>query len=143
MRDLPEYGRLLVAVILAVLVLSASVAAVAQTRSPDVPVLVVGVDDPDPRNLRRTHEFFRRVIAELKGVMSRAGFSVIEEEAVAVDLKWKIRDRFSKTELLELVKDINRSDNATHGIQALVALSIHKVVRRLNSWGQGHNPDEG
>ena len=133
MSGLPKHRRFLVAAVLTALVLSASASAVAQTRYPDVPVLVVG-DDEDPQTVPRSHEIFRRVVAELKGVMSRAGFRVIEEAAVAVDLEWKIRDRRPKMDLIDLAKGMNRSGDATHGVRALVLLGIRVSTERLNAW---------
>ena len=117
MFNLPGNLRLVGAVILAALVLATSASALAQTRYSDVPVLVVG-EDEDPQTVSRSHEIFQRVIAELKGVMSRAGFRVIDEGAVSVDLGWEIRDRRPKMELIDLAKLMNRSGDATHGVRA-------------------------
>ena len=73
--------------------------ATAQTRYADVPILVVA-EDEDTSTARRSSELARRVITALKSGMSRVGFRVIEEEAVAGDLKWTIRDRRPKIERL-------------------------------------------
>ena len=123
MFNLPGVLRLVGDVILATLVLATSASALAQTRFSDVPVMVVG-EDEDPQTVGRSHEIFQRVIAELKGVMSRAGFRVIDEAAVSVDLGWEIRDRRPKMELIDLAKLMNRSGDATHGVRALVPFSI-------------------
>ena len=136
MSSLFDHRRFTVAVILAVLVLSAPAAALAQARSLDVPVVVMGVDGR--QTLPRNHELFQRVIAEVKGVMSRAGFRVIEEGAVGVALGWKIgewrnRQRLSEEDLIDLVMGMNQSNDATHGVRALVVLSIHPAVRRLHT----------
>ena len=70
MSGLFEHRRFAFAVVLAVLALSAPAAALAQTGSQDVPVVVMGVDS---RTLPRTHELSQRVIAGIKGIMSDAG----------------------------------------------------------------------
>ena len=136
MSSLFEHRRFAFALTLAVLVLSAPAAALAQTRSQDVPVVVMGVDGRE--TLPRTHELFQRVIAEIKGIMSRAGFRVVEEGAVALDLGWRIgewrnRERLSEPDLIDLVRDMNRSRDATHGVRALVVLSIHAALKRLHT----------
>ena len=66
------------ATVAAVPALAAFGAASAQTCYPDVPMLAVG-EDENPLTVGRSHEIFRRVIAELKGVMSRAGLRVVDE----------------------------------------------------------------
>lgn len=114
----------------AVLMLVLSTATAAQQRYHDAPVLVVA-EDEDPRTVRRGHEIFRGVIAELKGVMSRSGFSVMEEEAVSVDLGWEVRDRRPKAELIDLAKLMNRSRDATHEVRSLVAVRVAVEVMAL------------
>lgn len=130
MHDFTPGSRSVAAVVVAALVLVLSAAASAQPRYHDVPVLVVA-EDEDPRTVRRSHEIFRGVIAELKGVMSRSGFSVLEEEAVSVDLDWEVRDRRPKAELIDLAKLMNRSGDATHGVRSLVAVRVGVEVRAL------------
>ena len=105
----------------------------AQTRHPDVPVMVIG-EDEDPRTIRRSDEIFRNVISELKAVMSRHGFRVIDEAAVSVDLKWEIRDRRPKKDLIDLAKMLNRSGDVTHAVRALVPLTIRVEVRALHAY---------
>ena len=130
MSGLFEHGRFAFAVILAVLVLTAPAAALAQTGSQDVPVVVMGVDGGRETLLPRTHELFQRVIAKIKGIMDRAEFRVVEEVAVASDLGWRIDERLSERDLIELVKDMNKSRDATHGVRALVVVSIHADLDR-------------
>ena len=130
-----RYRHFAVAAVLAALVAAAPAVAFAQTRYPDVPVLVAGEDEgaqqhglycgSGPWIVPRSHGIFQRVIAEIKGVASRAGFRVIDEAAVAVDLDWKIRDGRPKMDLIDLAKMMNRSADATHGVRALVLFSIH------------------
>lgn len=130
--DHPGYPRLVAATVLAALVLTAPAAAFAQARYPDVPVLVAG-EDENPDTIPRSHEIFQRVMAELKGVLSRAGFQVIEEAAVAVDLDWQIRDRRPRMDLIDLAKMMNRSTDATHGVRALVLFSVLAKGKSLYS----------
>ena len=126
-------ARFVVAVVLAVALPAVFGPVAAQTRPPDVPVLVVG-EDEDPRTIPRSSEIFRNVIAELKAVMSRAGFRVIDEGAVSVDLKWEIRDRRPKKDLIDLAKMLNRSGDATHGVRALVPFAIRVEDKALHAY---------
>lgn len=127
----PEIARYLVAVALAALMLVGGTA-IAQQRYHDVPVLVVA-EDEDPRTVRRSHEISLGVIAELKGVMSRSGFKVVDEQAVSVDLGWEVRDRRPTADLIELAKLMNQSGDATHGVRALVTVSVDVEVRALQT----------
>ena len=133
MRNLSGHLRFVTLVVLAALVLSASASALAQTRDTDVPILVAG-EDEDTRTIKRSDEIFQRVIAEIKGVLSRAGFSVVEEAAVAVDQDWEIRDRRPKKDLLDLAMMMNRSSDATHGVRAVVLVSIRAKTTEYHTY---------
>ena len=133
MSGLFEHGRFAFAVVLAVLALSAPAAALVQTGSQDVPVVVMGVDGGRETLLLRTHELFQHVIAKIKGIMDRAGFRVVEEGAVASELGWRIEERLSERDLIELVKDMNKSRDATHRVRALVVVSIHAAPETVRS----------
>ena len=106
--------------------------ATAQTRYADVPVLVVA-EDEDTSTARRSSELARRVVTALKGSMSRAGFRVIEEEAVAGDLKWTVRDRRPKIELFQLVKLMAKSGKAEHQVRAMVLYRTYVFLKSLSS----------
>ena len=96
----------------------------------NIPVLVMS-EDEDPNSVKRSSDIFKRVIAELKGAMQRHGFRMIDEESVAVDLGWKVRDRRKKTELIETVKLMNRSGKASHRVRAWVLFRIHAQAEEL------------
>ncbi len=131
MHDFLAGWRFIAAAVLAALTwLPSTTAAAAEQQYSDVPVLVVA-EDEDPRTVRRSHEIFRGVMAEFKGVMSRRGFGVVEEEAVSVDLGWEVRDRRPKADLIDLAKLMNRSGDATHGVRSLVAVRIDVQARAL------------
>ena len=106
--------------------------ATAQTRYADVPILVVA-EDEDTSTARRSSELARRVITALKSGMSRVGFRVIEEEAVAGDLKWTIRDRRPKIELFQLVKLMVKSGKAEHQVRAMVLYRTYVFLKSLSS----------
>ena len=97
----------------------------------NIPVLVMG-EDEDPNTVVRSSDIFKRVIAELRGSMQRHGFRMIDEESVAVDLGWTISDRRSKMDLLETIKLMNKSHNATHQVRALVLFRIHAQAKQLS-----------
>ena len=124
--------RFIAAAVPAMSMLLLSTATSAQQRYHDVPVLVVA-EDEDRGTVRRGHEIFRGVIAELKGVMSRSGFSVMEEGAVSVDLGWEVRDRRPTAELIDLAKLMNRSGDATHEVRSLVAVRVRVEVKGLDA----------
>ena len=97
----------------------------------NIPVLVMS-EDEDPNSVKRSSDIFKRVIAELKGAMQRHGFRMIDEESVAVDLGWKVRDRRKKTELIETVKLMNKSGQASHQVRAWVLFRIHAQAKKLD-----------
>ncbi len=111
------------------LVLAACGPTVAQTHQySDVPVLVAAWDD-DKFTVRRGSEIFRRVISVLRENMAREGFRVVDEEAVAVDLGWKVSDRRPKMDLIDLAKSMNRSDTASHQVRALFLIRVRAAAQ--------------
>ena len=102
------------------------------TRYADVPVLVVG-EDEDRTTVKRSSDIFKRVLAELKHGMKRIGFRMVDEESVAVDLGWKVKDRRPKTELFEVAKLMTRSGKASHRVRAMVLFRIHAAAKSLGS----------
>ena len=97
----------------------------------NIPVLVMS-EDEDPTTVTRSSDIFKRVLAELKGAMQRHGFRMIDEESVAVDLGWTITDRRPKSDLLEAIKLMNRSHNASHQVRASVLFRVHAQARQLD-----------
>ena len=106
---------------------------IAQTQYSDVPVLVAA-EDENKLSVRRGSEIFRRIISALRDGMYRKGFRVVDEESVAVDLGWKIKDRRSKMDLIGMAKDLNKSDKATHQVRALF---LFRVFAAAESRGGG------
>lgn len=97
----------------------------------NIPVLVVS-EDEDPTTVVRSSDIFKRVLAELRGSMQRHGFRMIDEESVAIDLGWTISDRRSKMELLEAIKLMSKSRDATHQVRAWVLFRIHAQAKQLS-----------
>ena len=97
----------------------------------NIPVLVMS-EDEDPNSVKRSSDIFKRVVAELQGAMQRHGFRMIDEESVAVDLGWEIADRRPKSELIESVKLMGKSDNAAHQVRAWVLVRIHAQAKELS-----------
>ena len=114
------------------LVLLSSDEATAQTRYADVPVLVVA-EDEDEKTLKRSSDIARRVVASLQDGMSRMGFRVLDEQAVAGDLEWTIRDRRPKMELIQIAKLMSKSGKATHQVRALVLYRTYVSLSSLPS----------
>ena len=97
----------------------------------NIPVLVMG-EDEDPNSVKRSSDIFKRVIAELRGAMQRHGFRMIDEESVAVDLGWEITERRPKSELIEAVKLMSKSNKASHQVRAWVLFRIHAQAKELS-----------
>ena len=112
--------------------LLAGAPAAAQTQYNDVPVLVVG-EDEDKTTVKRSSDIFKRVLAELTHGMKRTGFRMVDEESVAVDLGWKVKDRRPKRELIEVAKLMTKSGKATHRVRAMVLFRIHAAAKSLGS----------
>ena len=115
---------------LAALGLTACAGTGAVTRYADVPVLVVG-EDEDRTTVKRSSDLFKRVLAELKHAMKRTGFRMVDEEAVAADLGWKIKDRRPKRELIEVAKLMTKSGKASHRVRAMVLFRIHATAESV------------
>ena len=98
----------------------------------DIPVLILA-DDGAGNTVERSHEIVRSVIATLQDSMGSAGFRVIDEEAIAGDLKWKIRNRRPKKELIRIAKLISRSGRAEHQVRVLVLFRTRPMVKELRS----------
>ena len=124
-------GRFAVALLVAVAWTVAPAFAQDDTVGTNVPVLVVS-EDEDPTTVKRSSDIFKRVLAELRAAMQRHGFRMIDEESVAVDLGWTIADRRSKVDLLEAIKLMSKSRDATHQVRAWVLFRIHAQARELS-----------
>ena len=98
----------------------------------NIPVLVVS-EDEDPNTVKRSSDIFKRVIAELQGAMQRHGFRVIDEESVAADLGWEITDRRPKRQLIETIKLMSKSNQASHQVRAWVLFRVHAQAKQLTS----------
>lgn len=101
------------------------------TGRANVPVLVMG-EDEDLSTAPRSSDMFKRVIAEMNAGMARQGFRVVDEESVAVDLGWRMRDRRPKYELIQAVKLMNGSGSATHRVRAFTLFRIHNQVQLMD-----------
>ncbi len=95
----------------------------AQTRN-NIPVIVMA-EDSDPRTVRRSSDINKRVMAELKQSMMNHGFRMRDEEMLAVELGWNVRDRRPKTELVRAAKLANREATASTRSRALALYRIH------------------
>jgi hypothetical protein len=101
----------------------------AQSRN-NIPVIVMP-EDSDPRTVRRSSDINKRVMAELKQSMMNHGFRMLDEEMLAVQLGWEIRDRRPKTELVRAAKLANREATANTRSRALALYRIHAYKEDL------------
>ncbi len=95
-----------------------------------IPIMILG-EDSDPSSISRSSDIFRRVINELKQQMSRYNFYVIDEEMMAAEFGWKVRDRRPKSELIQVVGFGNRSGNRSYQVRALVIFKIRAIPKDL------------
>ena len=130
-RYRPGTRSAVAALAVALLASNAFAADASRNVGTNIPVLVMS-EDSDPTTVKRSSDIFKRVIAELKGSMQRHGFRMVDEESVAVDLGWEVRDRRPKTELIETVKLMGQSRNASHRVRAWVLFRIHAQARELD-----------
>ncbi|MDE0001647.1 MAG: hypothetical protein OXQ29_03005 [Rhodospirillaceae bacterium] len=98
----------------------------------DVPILILA-DDGAADTVERSHSIVGTVIAKLQDSMGSAGFRVIDEEAIAGDLRWKIRNRRAKSELIQIAKLMSKSDRAEHQVRVLVLFRTRPMVKPLRS----------
>ncbi|GAB6051200.1 hypothetical protein JCM17960_00200 [Magnetospira thiophila] len=95
----------------------------AQTQD-NIPVIVMP-EDSDTRSVTRSSDINKRVSAALKDSMFRHGFRMVDEEMLAVDLGWAVRDRRPKTELVDSAKLANKAAKANLQSRALALYRIH------------------
>ena len=107
-----------------------AVAASAAQAQP-VRIIVMG-EDSDPATIRRNHDIYKRVIAELRRPMRRAEFDIMDEEIIAADLGFAINERRPKLELLQTVKLANRSLNMNNRSRFLTLFRIHVFSETLS-----------
>ncbi len=96
-----------------------------------VRIIVMG-EDSDPATIRRGHDIFKRVIAELRRPMRKAEFDIMDEEIIATDLGFAVNERRPKLELLQTVKLANRSLNMNNRSRFLALFRIHVYSETLS-----------
>ena len=101
--------------------------ALAQSQG-NIPVIVMA-EDSDPKTVKRSSDINKRVMAALKQSMMNHGFRMIDEEMMAVELGWKIRDRRPKTELVKAAKLANKQASASLRSRALALYRIHAYLK--------------
>jgi len=95
-----------------------------------IPIMVLG-EDSDPKSVPRSSDIFRRVIIELKRQMARQNFYVIDEEMMAAEFGWKVRDRRPKTELIQVADLATQSGNMSYQARAMVTFKIRAMAKDL------------
>ena len=93
----------------------------------DIPILVMG-EDSDPKSVRRSSDIFRRVISSLQEQMSRYDFYVVDEEILAVEMGWQVRERRPKTELIQVVQLANQSGDPRLQVRAMAVFKIRAAA---------------
>jgi hypothetical protein len=96
----------------------------------DIPVIIMG-EDSDPMSVARSSDIFRRVISMLQEQMSRYDFYVIDEEILAVEMGWQVRQRRPKTELMQVVQMANQSRDPRLQAKAMVVFKIRAAAQNV------------
>ena len=96
----------------------------------DIPVIIMG-EDSDPMSVARSSDIFRRVISMLQEQMSRYDFYVIDEEILAVEMGWQVRERRPKTELMQVVQLANQSRDPRLQAKAMVVFKIRAAAQNV------------
>lgn len=96
----------------------------------DIPIIVMG-EDSDPMSVARSSDIFRRVISMIQEQMSRYDFYVIDEEILATELGWQIRQRRPKTELIQVVQLANQSRDPRLQARAMVIFKIRAAAQNV------------
>ncbi len=96
----------------------------------DIPVIIMG-EDSDPMSVARSSDIFRRVISMLQEQMSRYDFYVIDEEILAVEMGWQVRQRRPKTELMQVVQLANQSRDPRLQAKAMVVFKIRAAAQNV------------
>ncbi len=94
-------------------------------------VLVMG-EDSNPLSISRGDNVFKRVLGELKNSMLRKGYIIVDEEMIATTLDWEITDRRPKTELIQVAKMANESDDANLRTRVMAIFSIYATKKGLS-----------
>ena len=129
----PDFIRGSCAVLaLSLLVACAGTAPPALAQSQDnIRVIVMG-EDEDPNSVSRRSDIYTRVIAELQESMFRSGFQLVDEDMLAADLGWRVRERLSKVELIEQVNLANGEGRGNLYSRALFLFRIHATKEDLS-----------
>jgi hypothetical protein len=93
-------------------------------------VLVMG-EDSNPSSVARGSNIFKRVLGELKNSMLRKGYTIVDEEMIAATLEWEVTDRRPKTELIQVAKFANESDDASLRTRVMAVFSIYATFKEL------------
>ena len=94
-------------------------------------VLVMG-EDSNPLSISRGDNVFKRVLGELKNSMLRKGYTLVDEEMIAATLEWEITNRRPKTELIQVAKFANESDDASLRTRVMAIFSIYATKKGLS-----------
>ena len=114
--------------------------AAAQDVASNIPVLVVA-EDEDRNSLNHCNDVHKRVQAELRGAMQRRGFQMLDETMMASDLGFTRdctppidhADRRDKRELVDTIKLMNHSNQASTRSRAWVLYRIHAQGERMTN----------
>jgi hypothetical protein len=93
-----------------------------------IPIIVMG-EDSDLKSVKRDSDVFQRVLSELKRQISIDDYYVIDEEMMATDLGWVVRNRRPKEELIEVADLAAKSDNSAYHARAIITFKIRAMTK--------------
>ena len=92
--------------------------------------LLVMIEDENPNSIARTSPMAQGAIQELRQELERSGFRVITEESVASSLGSEVTRRFPRRMLIEAIKQMGGSDDASVRVDAGVLVRILARMRQ-------------
>ena len=94
--------------------------------------VVVSGEDSDKNAVVRSSEIYQTVISQIKESLMRSGYSVIDEDMLAVSAGFRVKDRRPKTELIETLKVANESGEPKLRSRLAVIFAIFPQIKRLS-----------
>lgn len=88
-----------------------------------VAVLVMA-DDEDRASVKRSSAIFERVMGVLREGLRKQGFRMIDEESVAAGTSWVVRDRQSRSALVEMAVVSQRGGTTRYSARVLVLVRV-------------------
>lgn len=91
--------------------------------------IIVMADDSDPNSVIRSSDIHHRVMTEIQRQFADDDWYVIDENAIAAKMDWKMRDRRPRDELVQVVDLACKSEDATLCGRAMIVFKIRASAK--------------